>query len=245
MLLKTKHLKERFTQKPKTHLNNNTNSYQPRKTIVYYFRLRLDNNLLPIHSFRLFLNSSPFTTLQINEVECDICYILFDWLPSHKNVTNFSSHSLPSDIYHPISHSSLILVPFLCCSAPLSAAAATAVITSTCVGTAVAEHEHLPWKSDFLPGFRGGRIRVIRDLQFFFILIIIHRYRSEGPRIVIRVFLLFLSYCYCRSTRKRVCFISSAYLRHEPYSLRPLNAFALYTVCKLFAICRMHFLRDQ
>lgn len=49
----------------------------PRCTIIKFIRLRLRYNLLLTHSYRLSLYSSPFCTLHFNEVNCDICYILF------------------------------------------------------------------------------------------------------------------------------------------------------------------------
>lgn len=49
----------------------------PKSTIIKFVRFRLRHHVLPTHSYRLSLNSSPFCTRHFNEVNCNICYILF------------------------------------------------------------------------------------------------------------------------------------------------------------------------
>jgi len=51
--------------------------YLPRSTIVKFCRLRLGHYLLPYHSFRISLNSSPFCTLHTSDAYCNICHIIF------------------------------------------------------------------------------------------------------------------------------------------------------------------------
>jgi len=48
-----------------------------RHLIVAFTRLRIGHNLLPNHSFRLSLNSSPFCTLHHTDAVCDLNHLLF------------------------------------------------------------------------------------------------------------------------------------------------------------------------
>ena len=49
-----------------------------RSQIISFSRLRTGHNLLPLHAFRLSLNSSPLCTWHSYEADCDARHILFE-----------------------------------------------------------------------------------------------------------------------------------------------------------------------
>lgn len=70
-----------------------------RYIIVFFSKLQLSYNLLPLHSFNLFLISSTLCALHKKEALCDLNYILFEYPAQINRRINLFNYFLLSGTY--------------------------------------------------------------------------------------------------------------------------------------------------
>lgn len=98
------------------------------------------------------------------------------------------------------------------CSAAISPAATTFVIMSMCIrSTAVAEHEHLSWKTDFLPDFRDIAVDAFTLFNLWYFNFNYYYSVPFGEIADICVLLLFSCIIFALPHVNRERFISCAY----------------------------------